>query len=116
MIKHFDGGGTIGEKEQNQFTKPIELPVNNFPYDGTSMYKGGYDLKTAREIYEPDEMGHLPTVDYRTGEWLKDKDYVTSWKELYYNQLNSDLHNEIGSPILNERGRLQYMKGYGGNE
>ena len=83
-----------------------------FPYDGTSMYKGGYQLDKAKEIYTPDETGHLPSVDYRTGVWLKDKDYPTAWKELMQTQLNTSLSKELGHPILNINGRLQYPKGY----
>ena len=86
-----------------------------FPYDGTSMYKGNYQIEKAKEIYTPDEAGHLPTVDYRTGVWLKDRNYPTSWKEFMHTQLNRELYNEVGSPYLNEHGRLQYPKGYNQN-
>lgn len=83
-----------------------------FPYDGTSMYKGGYDLETARSLYEPDETGHLPSVDYRTGVWLKARDYPTAWKEFQASQLNLKLNKLVGSPIINEDGKMQYIKGY----
>lgn len=84
-----------------------------FPYDGTSMYKGGYNLDRARELYEPDDTGHLPSIDNTTGEWLKDKDYPTSWMELMRSQLDVNLNKEVGHPYQNERGKLQYSKGYG---
>jgi hypothetical protein len=106
IIKHFDGGGVIGEKPNSFLTANNEY--DEFPYDGTSKYKGGYDSKTANEIYKPDETGHMPSVDYRTGIWLKDKDYPTSWMELKATTLNLELNKEVGSPYLNENGRLQY--------
>lgn len=105
-----NGGGIT--KPSNRFVEATERPAYNFPYDGTSKYKGGYDIDKALEIYEPDETGHLPSVDYRTGEWLKDKNYPTAWKEFYETQTNPELFNTVGFPIQNERGRLQYTKGY----
>ena len=73
------------------------------------MYKGGYNLKRALELYKPDNTGHLPSVDSETGEWLKDKDYPTAWKELLQSSLNLNLNKQVGFPILNTNGRLQYI-------
>lgn len=80
-----------------------------FPYNGKSMYKGGYNLKRALELYKPDETGHLPSVDSETGEWLKDKDHPTAWKELMQTTLNLNLNKQVGFPVLNSNGRLQYI-------
>jgi len=110
--KQYDGGGVI--KEKSMMEAPV-LPENTFPYNNTSfMFKDEtYNSKRANELYEPDEMGHMPTVDYTTGEWLKAKRYPTSWKELMATQLNSGLNKMVGHPYQNEKGNLQYPKGYG---
>ena len=73
------------------------------------MYKGGYNIKRALELYKPDSTGHLPSVDSETGEWLKDKDYPTAWKELVQTTLNLKLNKQVGFPILNENNKLQYI-------
>ena len=92
---------------------PIEIEQDvPFPYNGKSMYKGGYNLKRANELYKPDATGHLPSVDSTTGEWLKDKDYPTAWKEYKSSQLNLELNKEVGNAYQNEKGKLQYPKGY----
>lgn len=107
-------GGSIYRKlEGAPYSQAQNQPDKvEFPYDGTSMYKGGYNLDRARELYEPDATGHLPSVDNTTGEWLKDKDYPTSWMELMRNQLDVNLNKDVGHPYQNERGKLQYPKGY----
>lgn len=106
LKKHQEGG--LLERKGVPFvtSKPIQP---EFPYNGQSMYKGGYNLKRALELYKPDNTGHLPSVDSETGEWLKDKDYPTSWKELIQTTLNLNLNKQVGFPILNTNGRLQYI-------
>lgn len=104
--KHQDGG--LLERKGAPFATPKPI-LPEFPYNGQSMYKGGYNLKRALELYKPDNTGHLPSVDNTNGEWLKDKDYPTSWKELLQSSLNLNLNKQVGFPILNTNGRLQYI-------
>lgn len=108
-IKKYLDGGPV---KKPSIVSVSQENKNEFPYDGTSKYKGGYNLKRALELYKPDETGHLPSVDNTNGEWLKDKDYPTAWKEFQATQLNLDLNKEVGFPVQNEQGKLQYMKGY----
>lgn len=100
------------ERKGVPYRKTIMEDAAEFPYNGKSMYKGGYQSDKAKEIYTPDETGHMKSVDYRTGIWLKDKDYPTAWKELMQTQLNTSLSKELGHPVLNEDGRLEYPGGY----
>lgn len=100
--------GGLLERKGVPFTAPKPIQPE-FPYNGQSMYKGGYNLKRALELYKPDNTGHLPSVDNTNGEWLKDKDYPTSWKELIQTTLNLNLNKQVGFPILNTNGRLQYI-------
>lgn len=105
-------GGSIYRKGAPYSQSQNQPDRMEFPYDGTSMYKGGYNLDRARELYKPDATGHLPSIDNTTGEWLKDKDYPTSWMEFMRSQLDVNLNKDVGHPYQNERGKLQYPKGY----
>ena len=95
--------------------KPImaaeELPEDMFPYEGTSaMFKDErYNIARAKELYEEDESGHLPSIDYETGEWLKAKRYPTSWKEFSQYALNPEV-NKLGFPTETKNGYLKYPK------
>lgn len=106
ILKAQEGG--LLERKGAPFVTPKPIQ-SEFPYNGQSMYKGGYNLKRALELYKPDKTGHLPSVDSETGEWLKDRDYPTSWKELMSTTLNLNLNKQVGFPILNTNGRLQYI-------
>lgn len=48
------------------YSNPKEL-LPEFPYNGKSMYKGGYDINRANQLYKPDETGHMPSVDNTNG-------------------------------------------------
>jgi hypothetical protein len=48
------------------YTSQNDIPPE-FPYNGQSMYKGGYDMDRARQLYKPDATGHMPSVDNTTG-------------------------------------------------
>ena len=106
ILKAQEGG--LLERKGAPFVTPKPIQPE-FPYNGQSMYKGGYNLKRALELYKPDKTGHLPSVDSETGEWLKDRDYPTAWKELMQTTLNLNLNKQVGFPILNTNGRLQYI-------
>ena len=106
ILKAQEGG--LLERKGAPFTTPKQ-DEPKFPYNGQSMYKGGYNLKRALELYKPDKTGHLPSVDNTNGEWLKDRDYPTSWKELLQSSLNLNLNKQVGFPILNENNKLQYI-------
>ena len=106
LKKHQEGG--LIERKGTPFVTPKPIQPE-FPYNGQSMYKGGYNLKRALELYKPDKTGHLPSVDNTNGEWLKDRDYPTSWKELLQSSLNLNLNKQVGFPILNENNKLQYI-------
>jgi len=80
-----------------------------------------YNQKRADELgYKPDETGHLPSVDYTNGMWLKSKEHPTAWMEyLYGYTLNPEL-NKNTNVVINPEGyfgknQLQYInKKYGG--
>lgn len=97
----------------NQIKKSIvsaeELPEDAFPYEGTSaMFKDErYNIDRAKKLYTEDEFGHLPSIDYETGEWLKAKRYPTSWKEFLQYTLNPEV-NKLGFPTENKEGFLRY--------
>lgn len=88
-LDSYEGGGfplkTSGPRET---PKQEEVP---FPYGGQSfMYDNGagYKMDRAKELgYTPDATGHMPSRDYITGEYLKDKYYPTSWKSNQVDQL-----------------------------
>jgi hypothetical protein len=47
-----------------------------------------YNEKRATELgYTPDAIGHLPSVDYETSNWLKSAQHPTAWKEHLYGYL-----------------------------
>jgi hypothetical protein len=47
-----------------------------------------YNEKRAAELgYTPDAIGHLPSVDYETSNWLKSAQHSTAWKEHLYGYL-----------------------------
>jgi len=122
-IQNFPTGpyaGTVIESPAKSYAsggpekrKPImaaeELPEDIFPYKGTSaMFKDErYNISRAKELYEEDESGHLPSIDYETGEWLKAKRYPTSWKEFLQYSLNPEV-NKLGFPTENNKGYLKY--------
>jgi len=64
--KHQDGGELLERKGAPFTTTKPDIP--EFPYNGKSMYKGGYNINRALELYKPDNTGHLPSVDSETGE------------------------------------------------
>ncbi len=76
-----DGGFPLKTTGPRETPKQEEVP---FPYGGQSfMYDNGagYKMDRAKELgYTPDATGHMPSRDYKTGEYLKDKYYPTSWK------------------------------------
>ena len=76
MANYAANGGSIF-RTGAPYSNPKELPVE-FPYNGQSMYRGGYDIERARQLYKPDKTGHLPSVDNTNGVWLKDKNYPTA--------------------------------------
>jgi hypothetical protein len=81
-----------------------------------------YNQKRANELgYKPDETGHLPSVDYTNGMWLKSKKHPTAFKELQTYLLSAELQRELKHPVVNPEGyfgenQLQYIpkKGDGG--
>ena len=134
-------GKLIGTFNEADWDKKIEdnnfLP--NVSYDTisngvNSMYKkakevfkfedGGevYNQKRADALgYMPDETGHLPSVDYTNGMWLKSKKHPTAFKELQAYLLSAELQRELKHPVVNPEGyfgenQLQYIpkKGDGG--
>jgi hypothetical protein len=60
--KHQTGG--LLERKDVPFIIPKPIQPE-FPYNGQSMYKGGYNLKRALELYKP---GEFKSVDYTNGE------------------------------------------------
>ena len=97
-FKTLQNGGLLERKGAPFTTLKQDKP--EFPYNGKSMYKGGYNIKRALELYKPDNTGHLPSVDSKTGEWLKDKDYPTSQEELMQTTLNLNLHKKVKSWVF----------------
>lgn len=76
---------------------------------------GDYNIERALELgYTPDEEGHYPSVDFKTGNWLKSKQHPTAWMEaLYGYQLNPEVYNNF-NVIYNPEGhfgdnQLQYV-------
>ena len=68
-----------------------------------------YNMKRALELgYTADESGHWPSVDYKTGEWLKSKKHHTRGMEMMAYELNPELRNKYNL-IENEKGTLQYV-------
>lgn len=54
-----------------------------------------YNQNRANQLgYTPDSTGHLPSVDYQTGEWLKSTNHPTAWKEYLYGYV---LNPEVSS-------------------
>jgi len=100
---------TGGPEKRKPIMAAEELPEDIFPYKGTSaMFKDErYNISRAKELYEEDESGHLPSIDYETGEWLKAKRYPTSWKEFNQYALNPEV-NALGFPTENNKGYLKY--------
>ena len=67
-----------------------------------SMQEGGfnsdYNYKRAKELgYKPDEDGHWPSVDYKTGDLLKSKKHPTVKKE-FISQMHSPDRKMIADP------------------
>jgi uncharacterized membrane protein (UPF0127 family) len=100
---------TGGPEKRKPMMAAEKLPEDIFPYEGTSaMFKDErYNTSRAKELYEEDESGHLPSIDYETGEWLKAKRYPTSWKEFNQYALNPEV-NALGFPTENSKGYLKY--------
>jgi hypothetical protein len=76
-----------------------------------------YNLQRAFELgYNPDETGHLPSVDSQTGEWLKSDKHHTRGMELMQSMLNPEIANNLRL-IRNEEGKMQYVpkQKYGGS-
>jgi hypothetical protein len=98
-----------GRQVKKSIVSAKELPEDTFPYEGTSaMFKDErYNIARAKELYKEDESGHLPSIDYETGEWLKAKRYPTSWKEYLQYALNPEV-NKLGFPTENKEGFLKY--------
>ena len=75
---------------------------------------GLYNQKRADELgYQRDEQGHLPSVDYTNGMWLKSKEHPTAWMEYFHGQLNPEVANQY-NVRLNPEGyfgenQLQYV-------
>ena len=68
-----------------------------------------YNLQRAFELgYNPDETGHLPSVDSQTGEWLKSDKHPTRGMELMPSMLNPEIANTLRL-IRNEEGKMQYV-------
>ena len=65
MANFSANGGSIF-RSGAPYSNPRELPPE-FPYNGKSMYKGGYDIDRANQLYKPDETGHMPSVDNTNG-------------------------------------------------
>lgn len=108
----------------------IMFPNQEYSFDGSSgvelplMQDGGYldwknkynlqetpdyNLQRAFELgYNPDETGHLPSVDYQTGEWLKSDKHPTRGMELMESMLNPEVANNLRL-IRNEKGKMQYV-------
>ena len=80
-------------------------------------YKNGgeidYNINRAKELgYSPDETGHLPSVDYTNGMWLKSKKHPTAFMEFLQSTLNPELQNQ--QVVVNPEGyfgneQLQYI-------
>jgi len=98
-----------GKQIKESIVSAEELPEDSFPYEGTSaLFKDErYNINRAKELYTEDEFGHLPSIDYETGEWLKAKRYPTSWKEFLQYSLNPEV-NKLGFPTENKEGFLRY--------
>jgi len=98
-----------GKQIKKSIVSAEELPEDIFPYEGTSaLFKDErYNIDRAKELYDEDEFGHLPSIDYETGEWLKAKRYPTSWKEFLQYSLNPEV-NKLGFPTENKEGFLKY--------
>ena len=98
-----------GKQIKESIVSAEELPEDSFPYEGTSaLFKDErYNINRAKELYNEDEFGHLPSIDYETGEWLKAKRYPTSWKEFLQYSLNPEV-NKLGFPTENKEGFLKY--------
>lgn len=84
---------------------------------------GNYNTQRALELgYQPDETGHWPSVDDKTGMWLKSKQHPTAWMEyLYGYALNPEVQRQFRHPVINPEGyfgndQLQYLpkEAYGG--
>ena len=59
---------------------------------------GNYNINRAKELgYQPDETGHMPSVDDQTGAWLKSKEHPTAWMEYLHATLN---HNSAKNDIV----------------
>ena len=98
-----------GKQVKKSIVSAEELPEDVFPYEGTSaMFRDErYNIDRAKKLYTEDEFGHLPSIDYETGEWLKAKRYPTSWKEFLQYALNPEV-NKLGFPTENKEGFLKY--------
>ena len=79
--KHWRENTPEGKAVIDYHNEPNEYVV--FP--PAHLNKEKYNMKRALELgYEPDEMGHWPSVDYESGEYLKSKKHPTAWKEYLY--------------------------------
>lgn len=92
---------------------PVNLPEAEV-YEYANESGGLYNYDRAMELgYEPDEFGHLPSVDDQNGMWLKSAKHPTAVKELLHGYLGSD-HYKTHKLITNPEGyfgedQLQYI-------
>lgn len=114
-IPMVQSGGTFDPDTDEFIGYSDELPEEYNENDNK------YNQKRADELgYKRDETGHLPSVDYTNGMWLKSKEHPTAWMEyLYGYTLNPEL-NKNTNVVINPEGyfgenQLQYVnKKYGG--
>jgi len=86
--------------------KPITEPITEKKQTGGA--KEDYNMARAQELgYKPDSTGHMPSVDDRTGDYLKSKKHPTAWKEYLHSQLSLD-------PFFRENTTVADPKGYFG--
>lgn len=79
---------------------------------------GLYNTARAQQLgYTKDESGHLPSVDHKTGDWLKSKKHPTAFMELYEYATNPHIQKKLNHPVVNIDGhfgkdQLTYPKRY----
>lgn len=109
LVKSYDAvpPGVTDLKMSSKGGTVIETPAQ--------MQSGGlYNYDRAMELgYEPDEFGHLPSVDDQNGMWLKSAKHPTAVKELLHGYLGAD-HYKTHKLTANPEGyfgedQLQYI-------
>lgn len=82
------------QEEGNTYPDGGRLSYSDWLSNNNLQESEDYNLRGAYDAgYDPDEQGHLPTVDNRTGIFLKRKDHPTINKELEW--FNSDTPEAI---------------------